>query len=410
MNAISKMPTPFDFQDYTILIIDDNPTNLSVITDYLGDLGFEIMAARDGQSCIEMAQYTKPDIILLDVMMPGIDGFETCRRLKTSEITQEIPVIFMTALTSVEDKVKGFESGAVDYITKPIQYKEMLARVTTHLSIRDLTHKLQEKNQALSQMLENLKATQNQLVESEKMAALGGLVAGVAHEINTPIGICVTASSLLEQQTSQFVKVYESGKMKRSALIRFIDDVRDNNTQIFSNLNRSAELIRSFKQVAVDQSSEEQRIFNVKAYLEEILLNLKPKLKRTQHQIQIHGDNKLCLNSYPGAFSQIITNFVINSLLHGYDKGKAGLITINFQSVENQLILQYQDDGKGMHPDVKERIFEPFFTTKRTQGGSGLGLHIVFNLVTQRLKGQIRVESQLEQGTTFTIELPLQSK
>jgi predicted ATPase/signal transduction histidine kinase len=267
---------------------------------------------------------------------------------------------------------------------------------------------VKQRTQELSQALNKLKTTQTQLVESEKMAALGGLVAGVAHEINTPIGICVTSSSLLDEQTDEFVKVYKGGKMKRSALAQFIEDVRDNNTQILSNLRRAAELVQSFKQVAVDQSSEEQRVFNVKAYLEEIILHLKPKLRGTQHQVNIQGDDKLSLNSYPGVLSQIVTNFVMNSLIHAYDKEEMGTLTLTFFANTGQFTLQFQDDGKGMPEDVKARVFEPFFTTQRTRGGSGLGLHIIYNLVTQQLKGQIRVKSQLGEGTTFTIELPIQ--
>jgi two-component system, sensor histidine kinase ChiS len=156
MNTLSENSTESEFQEYTVLIVDDNPANLSVLTDYLEDNGFEIMAARDGKTGLEMAHLAQPDIILLDVMMPGIDGFETCRRFKTSDTTKEIPVIFMTALTSLEDKVKGFEVGGVDYITKPIQHEEVLARLTTHLRIRELTQKLQIKTQEVIALNERL--------------------------------------------------------------------------------------------------------------------------------------------------------------------------------------------------------------------------------------------------------------
>ena len=156
MSTLSENPTESEFQEYTILIVDDNPANLSVLTDYLEDNGFEIMAARDGKTGLEMAHLAQPDIILLDVMMPGIDGFETCRRFKASDTTKEIPVIFMTALTSLEDKVKGFEVGGVDYITKPIQQEEVLARIATHLRIRELTQKLQRKTQEVIALNERL--------------------------------------------------------------------------------------------------------------------------------------------------------------------------------------------------------------------------------------------------------------
>ncbi|MDM8561995.1 response regulator [Candidatus Marithioploca araucensis] len=173
---------PIDFKNYSILIVDDTPTNLSVLVDYLEKCGFEIMVARNGKMGIKRAQIANPDIILLDVMMPGINGFETCKELKKNAATSNIPVIFMTALESVEDKVKGFEVGGVDYITKPIQHEEVLARITTHLRIRDLTISLNAK-------IEELTQTRHELIQSEKMAALGQLIAGIAHEINTPLGV-----------------------------------------------------------------------------------------------------------------------------------------------------------------------------------------------------------------------------
>ncbi|MEK8018233.1 MAG: HAMP domain-containing sensor histidine kinase, partial [Candidatus Parabeggiatoa sp.] len=266
--------------------------------------------------------------------------------------------------------------------------------------------KVSERTQALSHALENLKSTQKQLIEAEKMASLGGLVAGVAHEINTPVGVSFSASSFLEQETQNFLKLYQSGTMKRSDLNAFLETVSESSALTVSNLKRAVELIKSFKQVAVDQTTEEKRTFNLKRYLDEILLNLRPKLKQTQHHIEIQGDDNLSLNSYPGTFSQIITNMVMNSLIHAYEKEEFGTLTLNYQTQADKVILQYQDDGKGMPPDVLSRVFDPFFTTNRSQGGTGLGLHIVYNLVTQKLKGEISVESQVGQGTTFRIELP----
>jgi signal transduction histidine kinase len=240
------------------------------------------------------------------------------------------------------------------------------------------------------------------------MAALGGLVAGVAHEINTPVGVGVTAASLLEQKTTQFRDTYNNGQMKRSDLEKYLDIAEQSSQMLLKNLNRAAELIQSFKQVAVDQSSEECREFPIKHYLEEILLSLRPKLKRTKHTIDIQGSDDLILNSYPGAFSQIVTNLVMNSLLHAYEPEDAGLLTFGFKQANSQLIFEYSDDGKGIAEENLSKIFEPFFTTKRGQGGSGLGLHIIYNLVTQKLAGTIRCESKLGKGTKFIILLPLQ--
>jgi signal transduction histidine kinase len=265
-------------------------------------------------------------------------------------------------------------------------------------------------NRELSQTLDYLQTTQGQLVEAEKMAALGGLVAGIAHEINTPLGIGVTAASLLADKTSDFQETYQNGQMKRSDLEKYLKTAGQSSQMILNNLHRAAELIHSFKQVAVDQSSEERRTFKVKDYLEEILLSLRPKLKRTQHVIDIHAPDDLVLDSYPGAFSQIVTNLVMNSLVHGYEPEDRGHLIFDLKQNDGHLIFEYSDDGKGIPPENLGKIFEPFFTTKRGQGGSGLGLHIVYNLVTQKLNGTIRCVSKAGQGTRFIIQTPLQMK
>ncbi|BAU09928.1 putative histidine kinase [Leptolyngbya sp. NIES-3755] len=265
---------------------------------------------------------------------------------------------------------------------------------------------LQEKAQQLEQTLRNLKQAEAQLIQTEKLAALGGLVAGIAHEVNTPIGIGVTAASLLVEKTTAFSDAFKRNAMKRSDLEKFLDLAQQSSQMTLNNLNRAAQLIQSFKQVAVDQSSESKRVFNLKVYLEEVLLQLSPVLKTTPHTIEVQGDADLTLNSYPGAFSQIVTNFVMNSLMHAYQPGDRGCIVLRFEAVENQIVFEYADDGQGIVPENLSKIFEPFFTTKRGRGGSGLGLHIVYNLVTQKLNGSIRCESQLSQGTKFIIELP----
>ncbi|MGB7443741.1 MAG: ATP-binding sensor histidine kinase [Coleofasciculaceae cyanobacterium] len=272
----------------------------------------------------------------------------------------------------------------------------------------NLEQLVEQRTAELSQALNDLKATQEQLVESEKMASLGGLVAGVAHEINTPVGIGITAASFLADKTADFYQAYKSGKMKRSQLEKFLDTAMQSSSMVLSNLNRAADLIQSFKQVAVDQSSEQQRTVNLKQYLSEILISLQPKLRTTHHQVQVQGDEALTLHTYPGALSQIITNLVMNSLTHAYFPEDAGHLMFEFKQEVSQIILEYSDDGKGIIQENLSKIFNPFFTTKRGQGGSGLGLHIVYNLVTQKLKGTIECESQFGAGTKFTIKLPLE--
>jgi two-component system, NtrC family, sensor kinase len=240
------------------------------------------------------------------------------------------------------------------------------------------------------------------------MGALGSLVAGVSHEINTPIGIGVTAVSFLEQKTKEFVALYEQNKMKKSNLDHFLDTVQETVRMVESNLQRASELIRSFKQVSVDQSSEVKRAFNLKAYMEGVILSLKPSLNKTKHRVIVHCDSSLELFSYPGAISQIMTNFVMNSIIHAYEPQDEGSLVFNVTKNDRFLKLTYTDDGKGMPNEVVEKVFDPFFTTNRGKGGTGLGMNIVYNIVTGTLGGTIRCQSVLGKGTMFTIELPLE--
>ncbi|MDY6781486.1 MAG: AAA family ATPase [Cyanobacteriota bacterium] len=272
--------------------------------------------------------------------------------------------------------------------------------------VQERTEQLQNKNEELAVTLEQLQTTQKQLVESEKMSALGGLVAGIAHEVNTPLGIGVAATSHLSDKTASLIQAYRVGKMKKSHLEQFLDTTERSTQLLLEHLNQAAGLIQSFKQVAVDQSSEARRAFKLKEYLQAVMISLQPKLQGTRHQIEIRGEESLIIESYPGAISQIITNFLTNSLIHAYDTGERGKIQLDFSRIEERIILKYTDDGKGIAPEHKEQIFNPFFTTARGQGGSGLGLHIVYNLVTQKLGGTIECESQLGVGTTFAIQFP----
>ncbi|MBW4614757.1 MAG: AAA family ATPase [Desmonostoc vinosum HA7617-LM4] len=272
---------------------------------------------------------------------------------------------------------------------------------------QNLEQLVSQRTQELSETLLNLKATQSKLIEAEKMASLGGLVAGVAHEINTPVGIGVTVASALVEHTSDLCSKYHNGTMKRSDLEKFFDLTTQSGNTLLINLNRAAELIQSFKQVAVDQSSEVQRVFKFKNYLDEILMQLQPKLKTSKHIIEIYGEQDITLDSYPGALSQIVTNLLMNSLIHAYEPEDSGKLVFKFQQIDEQLQLEYADDGKGIAAENLSKIFEPFFTTKRSQGGSGLGLNLVYNLVTQKLKGEIECQSELGRGTKFMIKFPV---
>jgi len=269
------------------------------------------------------------------------------------------------------------------------------------------TNDLQNAYDDLYKSNDQLKAMQAQLIEAEKMSLLGQLVAGVAHEINTPIGISVTATTALMDRIEQLEQNLQKGKLTKSVMNNNLKLIHECSNLIYSNLKRAAELIKNFKEVAVDQSIESQRKFNLYNYLQDVLISLKPELRQYQVDVNITGEKDFELTNDPGAFGQIITNFVINSLKHAFSKQHAHAILIYFTFDNNDLTLTYQDDGEGLTTDQLDKIFEPFYTTKRGEGGTGLGLHIVYNLVTQRLKGSIKCFSEPSKGVKFTIKIPL---
>lgn len=260
---------------------------------------------------------------------------------------------------------------------------------------------------------EDLEQTVNertkQLLHAEKMASLGELVAGVSHEINTPVGIGVTAITHLQKRTRDFFAKYETNSLTKSDLEIYTNEVREAISLISTNLNRAADLVQSFKKVAVDRSSEDKRQFKVKEYFDDVILSLRPKYKKTNHTIKVDCKDDLIINSYPGSFSQIITNLVINSLIHGFEGIDSGEMVLAARTVDNNFIFEYSDNGKGVPEENLEKIFNPFFTTKRNKGGSGLGMHIVFNIVKQNLNGNITLESAPGEGIKVIITVPLDS-
>lgn len=265
---------------------------------------------------------------------------------------------------------------------------------------------LEKKSTDLEAAFTELTLMQDKLVEAEKMAALGGLVAGVAHEINTPVGTSITLASILADETQSLLSTVAAGQLKRSSFNDYLEVARESTGLILSNLNRAAELVQGFKQVAVDQSSSEKRTFAVRSYLEEVVISLSPHFKQTGHTIQVKGDPAISIYSYPGALAQVVTNLVTNSLLHAYPTQEWGHLQLGVLSHDDQVVIVYQDDGCGIPASILPRVFEPFFTTARDQGGTGLGLHITYNLVTQKLQGRIDIASEEGSGTQFTIALP----
>lgn len=249
--------------------------------------------------------------------------------------------------------------------------------------------------------------TEQLLLRSEKLASLGNMVAGVAHEISTPLAVAVMSASYLHDTTGEFVKRYRSGGMTLPMAEKYTGKITEASSMVLSNLNRASDLLTSFKNVAVDQIVEEKRAFNLKTNIEDTLSSLRPRYKRTSHTITVECPDDLTINSYPGAFSQIVTNLLINSLAHGFDGLEKGRVCIAFSKRGNRLLFTYSDMGKGMDTATLDKLFDPFFTTTRSKGGIGLGMHIVYNLVTKTLNGQIECKSSPGNGCEFMIDIPL---
>jgi signal transduction histidine kinase len=267
------------------------------------------------------------------------------------------------------------------------------------------------KEKAESALLE-LNAAQQNLIDAERLAALGGLVAGVAHEVNNPIGISLTVASSFARRTEMFESELKSGGgLRRSQLEEFVRTSRDAAQQLVANLHRAGELIQSFKQVAVDRSHAERRQFSLGEATDQIIASLKPVLKRAPIELTIDVPEGLLIDGYPGSYGQILTNLFLNAVNHAFSEGQSGTISISARPRGHEDIeISFADDGAGMTPDVQRQAFDPFFTTRRNEGGTGLGLHIVYNLVTQQLGGRMMLESRLGQGTTFRIIMPRVAK
>ncbi|PLS68149.1 MAG: hybrid sensor histidine kinase/response regulator [Cyanobacteria bacterium M5B4] len=443
-----------------LLIVDDNATNLHVLSDVLDDAGFEVRVAQNGEIALQKVEYDPPELILLDVMMPGLNGFDTCERLKANPKTADIPIIFMTALSETVDKVRGLSLGAVDYITKPFQQDEVLARVKTHLQISRLTKSLAEQNvqlkaevkarvkaeESLKQLMEslerqveertkeltlaltNLEQTQLQLVQQEKMASLGQLVAGVAHEINNPVNFIATNLDPAKEYVEElsriihlFLECYPDPAIEVAEALAFVDldymladlnkimEAFQVGANMLTNISRS---LRTFSR----SDSANPVPANIHDGIDSTLLILGHRFKShnkrpTIRVLKEYGDLPL-VKCYLGQLNQVFINLLANAVdafdeffLQGADR--APQIEIRTRVEQDKVFIHIKDNGPGIPDRVKERIFEPSFTTKAVGKGTGLGLSISRKIVEEQHQGKITCTSVVGEGTEFTIELPL---
>ena len=423
---------------HLILVVDDTPANLTVMSEALTDAGYDVAAALSGDRALKQIQHQLPDLILLDIQMPGIDGFETCRHLKANPDTADIPIIFMTALSDADSKVQAFDLGAVDYVTKPFQEAEVLARVSTHLKLRQLTQSLEQqvaaRTQELTTALKTLQQSQLQLIQQEKFSALGGLVAGVAHEINNPLGFIAGNLSPAQnyvQDILELLALYQQCLPDPGDDIRghieAIDlaYIREDLPKLLLSMREGTDRIRAISRSLRNFShadSDRKLPYDLHDGIESTLMILKHRLKATEDRPEIevvktyNFDREV--ECFPGQINQVFMNLLANAI-DALEEGNQGRSFDEIQAQPNQIFISTElstdqqsvviyigDNGIGMPAEIQAQIFD-HFTTKPVNKGTGLGLSIAHQIVVKHHQGTIDVHSELHQGTKFEIRLPL---
>lgn len=373
-------------------MVDDEPLNIHVLTTVLRDQGYRTSVATDGRKALEFLARTRPDLILLDVMMPEMDGFETCTHIKASPDWRDIPLIFLTSKTETDDVVRGFELGAVDYLAKPFNPHELLARVNTHLAMDRLRR-------------ENEQFIRSQ-AETARHRSVAQMVAGVAHEINTPLGIVNTAADLITQRLrAPVLSALEQDPEGRELL----EDLRGAGGLIARNVVRAHKLVQDFKKVSVDQITDELDRVNLVELLTQTAHLFRLTARESRLEVSLVNEVPELQGEwlgYPGSLSQVLLNLLSNAQRYAYAPGTGGKVEIVVALEGEGYRIEVRDFGRGIPPDHLPRVFEPFFTTGRAQGGSGLGMSIVYTIVTAHLNGSVSLGSTVGEGTTVTLLLP----
>jgi signal transduction histidine kinase len=422
-----------------ILIVDDNPTNLAVLSDVLDQEGLEVRIAKNGKIALKRLEQELPDLILLDVMMPELNGFDTCKEIKANALTKDIPVIFMTALSDTEDKVKGFNLGAVDYITKPFQREELLARVKTHLQIYHLTQQVQRHNESLEEQVAErtsaleeafveLQQAQTSLVQAEKMSSLGELVAGIAHEINNPVNFLVGNLGHAQnyiKDLDHIIKLYQrlypadlsaelTEAIEEVELDYLLEDLPKLLKSMKVGIDRIQCIVKSLKTFSRMDESEVKEV-DIHEGIDSTLMILQHRLKTQDHGqgIQVnkqYGELPL-VNCYAGQLNQVFMNLLCNAIDAIEEKQKDGvgeiLISTSYAEASKTIEIMIKDNGDGIPQEVQQRMFNPFFTTKKVGKGTGMGLPLSYSVIVDKHGGSLMCSSGPGEGTSFKILIPI---
>jgi signal transduction histidine kinase len=411
-----------------ILVVDDTPDNLRLLSAMLTAQGYEVRKALNGKMALTACQMVLPDVILLDINMPGMDGYEVCKKLKEDEKTSDVPVIFISALDDVLDKVKAFDVGGVDYITKPFHGAEVILRIENQINLRLLQIKLKEKNFLLQQALDDLKAAQVQRIQNEKMAALGQLVAGIAHEVNNPISFIYGNLEYAREYVQNLVNViecyqkeYVNPTPRIQQLIKDVDlnflmnDLQNLIDAMYRGAERIKQIVLALQNFSrLDEAS--MKAVNIHQGIDSSLVMLEYRLRETYHRpaikvVKDYGSLPL-VTCYASELNQVFMH-ILNNAIEALDTKVQGNlqnpeIQIRTELTENgNLKIRIADNGCGMEESVRQQAFDPFFTTKPVGSGSGLGLSISHQIIVHKHQGKLTCSSSPGEGSEFIIEIPV---
>lgn len=382
----------------SILIVDDNPHNLEALAAILQREGYKVRAALSGELALRAAQSQPPDLVLLDVRMPGMDGYQTCRRLKAEQALRDVPVIFISALTEVEEKLDAFRCGAVDYITKPFQAEEVLARVRTQMELAAARLTLAGTNAQLVNLM-------GHLAQSEKNKSLGALARGVSQELNTPISNAMLSASSIEELIGDMRKV-AAAKGCAEQFDPLLAHFHSGLQLITRNLHRAATMLDSLSEVTVNGLEERTRSVSLHDCVRNVVTVLAAR-RGESLALLVDIDPRLEIETYPGHLEQVIEKLVDNALVFTAPLGMEGIVKASaWRDEDGMVCLAISDNGPGIEPQHLERAFAPFFTTRREHGAKGLGLYIAHSLATGLLGGTLQVASAPGRGAEFSLTLP----